>query len=648
VYLTLAQSADELFREARRKAEVDADIPAAIQIYERIVRDFPTNRALVAQSLFQLGESYERLNQPTKSREYFQRIVDQFKDQSDIYTRATARLAPAADRTKRIEIKTPFSGGAGAFALSPDGKTFVAFVSPNSVGQLWLYHMDSGRSELLPGTEDPRTGGPHQLFFSPDSRVVGFFAEGKLKTFDLQSRTVRILAAATWPAGGTWGADDLIVFSSLINSPLKSVSSRVENGPVQSLVSAVGSPHFLPDGHRFLFYGRNGSTTVLKIGSVENSDVQTLSVMGPSAASFVSPDRLFYTTSRGTLIFQKFDPSTLQVVGNPERLAENVATYGINNGEGAFSASAAGPVAFRTSLVATRQFTWWDRKGQRLGPAGPLDKEEPGFFRFSPGGQAILYTRQSPVGDSGPFLGITELDLATGRLRGMNTSCFRPVPSPDGESLACNASQTAQGRGAFNLFVHTIGAGTKAMRPPAQGFNPPVDWSSDGKFVLYQYYDADFSGNSDLLAQPVAGGDPIPVATTTSAFERSGRFSPNSQWVAYDSYESGKGYEVYIQPFPGTTASRVKVSVNGGYDPQWSRDGKELYFLSSDNHLMVVPVTFSADGKELKHGTAALLFQTALPPGSEYAPAPDGQRFLINAPTEDLPPIIVLSNWEAK
>src|SRR5262245_61915214 len=81
VSLILAQSAEALFQEARRKAEVDSNILAAIQIYERIVRDFPSNRAFVAQSLFQLGESYERVNQPAKSEQYFQRVVDEFKDQ---------------------------------------------------------------------------------------------------------------------------------------------------------------------------------------------------------------------------------------------------------------------------------------------------------------------------------------------------------------------------------------------------------------------------------------------------------------------------------------------------------------------------------------------------------------------------------------
>jgi Tol biopolymer transport system component len=646
VSLMLAQTGDDLFKQARNKEVVDADIPGAIELYERVVREFPANRALVAQSLLQLGECYERLNQPAKSREAFQRIVAQYKDQADVYARAAARLAPAPDTRKRVEIKTPFSWDPIAFALSPDGKTLVALASQTLGGQLWLYHLDTGKSELLPGTENPHNCCGQTPFFSPEGRSIGFFAEGKLKTIDLQSRRVRVLAAAPFPQGGAWSQDDTIVFSSTLFAPLKRLSALVENGPVESLAAAVGRPHFLPDGRRFLFYARVSRTPILRIGSLDNADVQTLSVNGPSGASFVSPNHLFYTGG-GSFFHQPLDPLTLQAAGSPERLADSVATFGTSLGTAAFSASASGPVAYRTGLVATRRFTWWDRKGQRVGFLGAADKEDPAYVRFSPNGRSLSFTRQAPVGNSGPFVGLTQIDVATGRLSGMETPCAYGVWSPSGESLSCDANQIAQGKNAYNLFIHTVGGGTRPMRPPAQGFNTPVDWSPDGKFVLYTYYDVDGSGGRDLLAQPVDGGAAVPVAAT-SAFEVNGRFSPNGHWVAYDSYESGKGFEIYVQPFPGSTASRLKVSVNGGYDPQWSRDGKELYFLSSDNHLMVVPVTFSTNGTELKTGTPAALFEATLPAGSEYAPAPDGQRFLVNSPIEDLPPIVVLSNWEAK
>ena len=125
-------TAEDIFKEACKKDVVDGDIPAAIQIYDRnSFATFP-NRALFAQSLFQLGESYERLNQPSKSREYFQRIVDQFKDQSGTWARAANRLAAISDGRKRSEIKTPYNLD-GAFPPARH-QHLSALVSPSPAG----------------------------------------------------------------------------------------------------------------------------------------------------------------------------------------------------------------------------------------------------------------------------------------------------------------------------------------------------------------------------------------------------------------------------------------------------------------------------------------------------------------------------------
>ena len=138
------------------------------------------------------------------------------------------------------------------------------------------------------------------------------------------------------------------------------------------------------------------------------------------------------------------------------------------------------------------------------------------------------------------------------------------------------------------------------------------------------------------MALPLNGGAPILVA----AGGGNGRFSPNANWLVYQS-----GGEIYVQPFPGSTESRRKASISGGTLPHWSHDGREIYFLSPDNHLMVASVALPANGEDIAIGTPKPLFPTPLPNGSRFAPAPDGERFLINAPTEEVPPIIVLSNW---
>ena len=173
----------------------------------------------------------------------------------------------------------------------------------------------------------------------------------------------------------------------------------------------------------------------------------------------------------------------------------------------------------------------------------------------------------------------------------------------------------------------------------------PSDWSRDGRFLLYEKV-----VGGDLMAlpiqpsRPLSAGVPIPVAQTPAA-ERNGRFSPDGKWVAYQSNAVGGRNEIFVQPFPGSPDARRRVSLNGGTSPVWRGDGRELYFLSPDFHLMVVAVTFSENGGVVC-GTPAPLFPAALPIGSEYDAAADGQRFLVNRPVRaDTPPIIVLSNW---
>jgi Tol biopolymer transport system component len=135
----------------------------------------------------------------------------------------------------------------------------------------------------------------------------------------------------------------------------------------------------------------------------------------------------------------------------------------------------------------------------------------------------------------------------------------------------------------------------------------------------------------------------VPVAQSLAG-ERNGRFSPDGKSIAYQSDESGR-VEVYVQPFPGTPDQRQRVSLNGGTNPQWGRKGRELYFVSADNRLMVATATPSGEKGALEFATPKQLIKSPLPQGAEYDTAQDGDRFLILAPVGDPSPIIVLNNW---
>jgi Tol biopolymer transport system component len=174
----------------------------------------------------------------------------------------------------------------------------------------------------------------------------------------------------------------------------------------------------------------------------------------------------------------------------------------------------------------------------------------------------------------------------------------------------------------------------------------PDDWSGNG-FLLYESRSQPLqSAQADLLALPVNGGEPIVVARSP-AMERNGRFSPDGKWVVYESNEVGGRYEIFIQPFPGSTAQRRQVSASGGFRPLWGRGGSEIYFMSPDDHLMVAEVRYLANGDGVEIKSPAPLFPVPLPATSEFDTI-DGERFLVNMPTQESTPIIVLSGWAGK
>ena len=170
------------------------------------------------------------------------------------------------------------------------------------------------------------------------------------------------------------------------------------------------------------------------------------------------------------------------------------------------------------------------------------------------------------------------------------------------------------------------------------------DWSPDGRHLLFS---TTTSSDSDLWLVPLAG-DPKPVSFLSAPGDQwHGNFSPDGKLVAYSSNESGR-FEVHVQTFP-LTDRQWTVSTTGGYEPRWRADGREMYYLSSDQKLMAVAV-----GPGPSFGAPTELFQVRVAGGvssqrTHYVPSRDGQRFLINTPTGDpaMVPITVVLNWTA-
>jgi Tol biopolymer transport system component len=180
-------------------------------------------------------------------------------------------------------------------------------------------------------------------------------------------------------------------------------------------------------------------------------------------------------------------------------------------------------------------------------------------------------------------------------------------------------------------------------------YKSPADWSSDGRFLLF--HSADRQTGWDLWVLPVSGDKkPFPFMKTPFE-ERDGQFSPDGKWIAYRSNESGR-FEIYVQPFPGP-GKKIPISTNGGTQPRWNKNGKEIFYVSLDDKMMATPVKVSPDGQSLENGTPAILFPVRIPVGplstkQQYAVSSDGQRFLVNLAAGEgkASPITLIYNWK--
>ena len=523
------------------------------------------------------------------------------------------------------EVDMP-GGGWTQFALSPDGGQFIFIARDSGRNSLWLRPLSSDTSRPLNGTDGARFP-----FWSHDSRSVGFFANGQLKRIDLHDGLVRTLTSAPASGGGAWSADGTILFTRSFAGPIYRIAAA--GGDAQAVTRTAPPAHsghvwpeFLPDGRRFLFFAFGSAEgTGVYVSSLDSHDVKRIA-RADAAAAFMPPDSLILARS-DALMSQRFDVPSLEPLGEPVTLAPSVFVDSVN-GKAAVSASRVGPIAYR-ARVPERQLIWLNRSGVPLGLAGEAQPAGP-LISLSRDGRTVAMVRRVE-GNSD----IWTLDLARSALRRMTTHPAHdagPVWSPDGAQLVFGSDRRA---GVLDLYLKKITGAPETALIESAADKAAHDWSPDGKWIAYSSVDP--KTGRDLWAWPVNGdGKPIPIATTP-AIEGNARFSPDGHWVAFQSNETSR-LEIYAQPFPGP-GERIPISTEGGSNPQWSQDGRELYY-RRERSLVSVPVTTSST--TLKIGRPVRLFESAI--AGEIEPGPDG-RFLMNAPAESPSLVTILVNW---
>jgi serine/threonine protein kinase/Tol biopolymer transport system component len=542
------------------------------------------------------------------------------------------------ERLVRFEVSIPDSSSEiRTPVISPDGRIIVYVAMVEGKRYLYIRALDSMTEQRINGSE-----GASSPFWSPDSRYIGFFAIGKLKKADVNGGPVQVLCDAGTGTGGAWNRDGVILFG-MVAKGIHRVSSA--GGEATELLPVDASrkeseqdfPSFLPDGRHFFYYSWNGSssTTEIFVASIDGRERKSV-LKNDSNVAYVSPGFLLF--ARGTtLMAQPFDTNKLQLSGDPVPVVESVA-YSTSDAYSNFSVSENGTMLYLSGGAGARQLTWFDRQGKAISPVGP-----PGSYNdlvLSPDGKRAA-TQRTVDGNSDIWI----IDLVRGlplRFTFAPTSEDDPAWSSDGNSLLFTSDKDGGGRKIFRKIAS--GAGNEeAISDEVGPVDDGIDWSPDGKNIIYEV--AGEKTSSDLWVLAMTGGaKPYPLLQSEFS-EFHGRFSPDGRYFAYVSTESGRP-EVYVQSFP-PAGGKWQISTEGGAQPHWRRDGKELFYLSADRKMMAVEVKLEGS---FDSGVPTTLFQTLVSgftSPNRYDVSADGQRFLVNSAVEEASktPISLVLNW---
>jgi len=517
-----------------------------------------------------------------------------------------------------------------SIALSPDG-TKLAFVASatGTAAQLWVRPLDSTAAQPLAGTDDASTP-----FWSPDSRSLGFFAQGKLRIIDASGGAVQTLADAPQPRGAAWGADGTILYtpdptSDMLRIPAAggTPSHMVGQQKGGSVLAAPRWPAFLPDGKHFIFFqflpdSHGGARGGIHLGALDSSQNTTL--MDADYRGQYANGHLVFVRG-GNLMSQSFNEKKLQLVGNPVPIAEQVRTDG--RGVGAFSLSNDGKLIFASGQTATLDLAWYDRNGKKG------DVIDSGSFQdahISPDGKRVSAARA----DAGGHLEIFIYDLVRGTKSQFSFSQSRdddPIWSPDGNTIVFDSARS----GRVDLYTRPAnGARQEELLYHDDVDKYPSSWSSDGKYIVYETIS---NSHFDIWVMPMFG-DRKPYAFLQESYNtRYPEFSPDTKWMTFTSYEAGHA-QVYVVAFPKPGG---RFLVGDGAQGIWSRNGKEIVYLDDHGHVATVEV--AAHGDTLELGKPQVLFPAQF---HEFDISPDGNRLLMmQPPLQNSPSLTLVVNW---
>ena len=532
---------------------------------------------------------------------------------------------------------------------SPDGRQVVFRAWPTDRGadsaMLWVRPLESLTARPLAGTEGATSDVP---VWSPDGRSLAFFAGGELRKLGLADGTVQRICAMPSPGNGgaDWNEAGTLLFSA--GGGAGRIYSVAATGgdakPLLTLDKARGeanhhAPQFLPDGRHFLFLvGGGEQASGLYVAALGTPDERRRVAPGWVRRVYEAGHLLFVRD--GTLLAQPFDAEHAALSGEPVAIAHSVATWTGNAGLAWFAASPAGTLAYFSGAGVSGQvqLAWVDRKGGPVGTVGAPGNY--GQIALSPDGRQVALEMSDAEGQ----YDLWAMDVARGvtsRVTATPGSERDPLWSPDGRSLAFIARRE---KGADLRRKGLRASQPETVLTDSPDEDIPESWSRDGRTLLFVRRTA--AEAKSVWALPLDGGGEAELVLDSGFNVDEPHLSPDGRWLAYLSTESGRA-EVYVEPFR-RDGDRVRVSVDGGGQPKWRGDGRELFYTTPDSRLMAVQVR--ADGERLEVSLPAELFAIRGlqgPDYDDYAPSPDGQRFLVKQPVavDRKPQLQIVTNW---
>jgi serine/threonine-protein kinase len=549
--------------------------------------------------------------------------------------------AATAPPPRPLRLSLPFAGppvprpfGIERLAISGDG-SLVAYCSGERV---WVRRLtDRDPIAVVEGIAvDP--------FFSPDGAWLGMFEDTRLIKVPSGGGPSEVLAETSErPAGAAWGTDGTIVFATtegLYTVPAGGGQPRLLLKPDrQRNQRQFAWPSFLPDGRSLLYTVlRQGPATNGQIALLDLATMQSRVVLpGASSARYLPTGHLLYLAG-SMLQAVAFDTATGQTRGAPISIPHVEVGYSQDNGAAEFAVSQSGTLVYHTAgfRYAMSQLTWVDRKGKS--EAVPIKIGVYAYPRLSPDG-----TRVAMDGISGANRDIWMVDLQRLSLTRLTDHFGEDMLAewtPDGTRVLFSSERG----GNFDIYSQAVdGSGQPTVELSASGFQSALSVSKDGRQVVVydQFRDLRLLNLDTHQTTALLHGH---------ADERLGRLSPDGRWLAYESDESGRQFEIYVRPFPDVGGRREQISVDGGRFPRWSPAGDELFYVDLEGAMTAVPFAASP---QVRLGKAQTLFTREKPPqgrsGWPYDVSPRDGRFIfldrVLLPTPDATQVSVVLNF---